>query len=118
MAVTSYRQFLKLSEERTVDETKRGRDMETFFRLCVAQTFQEGESTQILDPENCDQMNESLARIHANYNKNKYPCLRDTSFTGVTVEECKMILDCIVLERVESKPGSLVFPLLNFIRVK
>ncbi|XP_010154087.1 PREDICTED: LOW QUALITY PROTEIN: ubiquinol-cytochrome-c reductase complex assembly factor 2, partial [Eurypyga helias] len=47
---------------------------------------------QIADPETCDRMYESLVRIHTNYYKTKYPRLRDTSFTGVTVEDCKMIL--------------------------
>ncbi|KAG6931514.1 ubiquinol-cytochrome c reductase complex assembly factor 2 [Chelydra serpentina] len=37
-------------------------------------------------------MYESLVRIHTNFYKNKYPRLKDTSFTGVTVEECKLIL--------------------------
>ncbi|PKU33664.1 ubiquinol-cytochrome-c reductase complex assembly factor hypothetical protein [Limosa lapponica baueri] len=46
----------------------------------------------ISDPETCDRMYESLVRIHTNYYKNKYPRLKDTSFTGVTVEDCKMIL--------------------------
>nr|XP_014427116.1 ubiquinol-cytochrome-c reductase complex assembly factor 2 [Pelodiscus sinensis] len=47
---------------------------------------------QIADPATCDQMYESLVRIHTNFYKNKYPRLKDTSFTGVTVEECKLVL--------------------------
>ncbi|CAM5119645.1 unnamed protein product [Natator depressus] len=92
MAATRYRRFLKLCEEWPVEETKRGRDLGTFLRQRVAQAFREGESTQIADPANCDQMYESLVRIHTNFYKNKYPRLKDTSFTGVTVEECKLIL--------------------------
>ncbi|PKK19023.1 putative LOC102086138 [Columba livia] len=56
---------------------------------------------QIADPEACDQMYESLVRIHTNYYKNKYPRLKDTSFTGVTVEDCKMILATDVLKQME-----------------
>uniref|UniRef100_A0A8C0GU49 Mitochondrial nucleoid factor 1 n=1 Tax=Chelonoidis abingdonii TaxID=106734 RepID=A0A8C0GU49_CHEAB len=67
MAATRYRRFLKLCEEWLVEETKRGRDLGAFLRQRVAQAFREGESTQ-------------------------YPRLKDTSFTGVTVEECKLIL--------------------------
>ncbi|XP_043356226.1 ubiquinol-cytochrome-c reductase complex assembly factor 2 isoform X1 [Dermochelys coriacea] len=92
MAATRYRRFLKLCEEWPVEETKRGRDLGAFLRQRVAQAFREGESSQIADPANCDQMYESLVRIHTNFYKNKYPRLKDTSFTGVTVEECKLIL--------------------------
>ncbi|XP_010186257.1 PREDICTED: ubiquinol-cytochrome-c reductase complex assembly factor 2, partial [Mesitornis unicolor] len=60
-----------------------------------------GDSTQIADPETCDRMYESLVRIHTNYYKNKYPRLKDTSFTGVTVEDCKMILATDVLKQME-----------------
>ncbi|KAM7169416.1 ubiquinol-cytochrome-c reductase complex assembly factor 2-like [Macrochelys suwanniensis] len=47
---------------------------------------------QIAYPANCDQMYENLVRIHTNIYKNKYPHLKDTSFTRVTVDECKLIL--------------------------
>ncbi|KAF1403683.1 Ubiquinol-cytochrome-c reductase complex assembly factor 2, partial [Spheniscus magellanicus] len=83
MAATRYRRFLKLCEEWPVEETKRQRDM------------------GIADPETCDRMYESLVRIHTNYYKNKYPRLKDTSFTGVTVEDCKMILATDILKQME-----------------
>ncbi|MGH0161577.1 UNVERIFIED_CONTAM: hypothetical protein FKN15_041241 [Acipenser sinensis] len=92
MSATRYRRFLRLCEEWPIDETKRGRDLATFLRQKVALAFREGESTQIADPEKCDQMYESLARIHANVYKEKFPRVRDTSFTGVTVEECRVVL--------------------------
>ncbi|XP_009463975.1 PREDICTED: ubiquinol-cytochrome-c reductase complex assembly factor 2 [Nipponia nippon] len=56
---------------------------------------------QIADPETCDRMYESLVRIHTNYYKNKYPRLKDTSFTGLTVEDCKMILATDILKQME-----------------
>ncbi|XP_062997380.1 ubiquinol-cytochrome c reductase complex assembly factor 2 [Elgaria multicarinata webbii] len=101
MAVTRYRRFLKLCEEWPVEETKRGRDLGAFLRQRVAQSFREGENTQISDPVTCDEMFESLARIHTNYYKTKYPRLKDTSFTGVTVEECKMVLATDTLKQIE-----------------
>nr|XP_056701245.1 ubiquinol-cytochrome-c reductase complex assembly factor 2 [Euleptes europaea] len=101
MAVTRYRRFLKLCEEWPVEETKRGRDLGTFLRQRVAQAFREGENTQIADPVTCDEMFESLARIHTNHYKNKYPRLKDTSFTGVSVEECKMVLATDSLKQME-----------------
>ncbi|KAJ6659897.1 hypothetical protein lerEdw1_018353 [Lerista edwardsae] len=101
MALTRYRRFLKLCEEWPVEETKSGRDLGTFLRQRVAQAFREGENTQISDPVTCDEMFESLTRIHTNYYKNKYPRLKDTSFTGVSVEECKMVLATDSLKQME-----------------
>ncbi|KAK1338529.1 hypothetical protein QTO34_001646 [Cnephaeus nilssonii] len=46
----------------------------------------------VAEPEACDEMYESLARLHSNYYKHKYPRPRDTSFSGLTLEEYKLIL--------------------------
>uniref|UniRef100_A0A8C9QBT2 Mitochondrial nucleoid factor 1 n=1 Tax=Spermophilus dauricus TaxID=99837 RepID=A0A8C9QBT2_SPEDA len=53
---------------------------------------------QIAEPEACDQMYESLARLHSNYYKHKYPRPRDTTFSGLSVEEYKLILSTDTLE--------------------
>lgn len=92
MSATRYRRFLKLCEEWPRDEMKKGRDLGTFLRQRVASVFREGENTQIADPEKCDQMYESLARINSNTYRQRFPRVRDTSFTGVTVEECRLLL--------------------------
>ncbi|XP_071383106.1 ubiquinol-cytochrome-c reductase complex assembly factor 2 isoform X1 [Centroberyx affinis] len=92
MSATRYRRFLKLCEEWPRDDSKKGRDLGTFLRQRVASAFREGEMTQISDPEKCDQMYESLARINTNVYRERFPRVRDTSFTGVTVEECKLLL--------------------------
>ncbi|KAF6365598.1 ubiquinol-cytochrome c reductase complex assembly factor 2 [Rhinolophus ferrumequinum] len=73
MAASRYRRFLKLCEEWPVDETKRGRDLGSYLRQRVAQAFREGENTQ-------------------------YPRPRDTSFSGLSVEEYKLILSTDTLE--------------------
>ncbi|NWT20418.1 UQCC2 factor, partial [Vireo altiloquus] len=101
MAASRYRRFLRLCEEWPVEETKRQRDLGAVLRQRVAQAFREGENTPISDPEACDQMYESLVRIHTNFYKNKYPRLRDTTFTGVTVEDCRMILATDILKQME-----------------
>ncbi|NXN99090.1 UQCC2 factor, partial [Rhinopomastus cyanomelas] len=101
MAATRYRRFLRLCEEWPVEKTKQNRDLGTVLRQRVAQAFREGENTPITDPEACDQMYESLVRIHTNYYKNKYPRLKETNFTGVTVEDCRMILATDVLKQME-----------------
>ncbi|NWW24414.1 UQCC2 factor, partial [Falcunculus frontatus] len=96
MAASRYRRFLRLCEEWPVEETKRQRDLGAFLRQRVAQAFREGENTPA-----CDQMYESLVRIHTNFYKNKYPRLKDTTFTGVTVEDCRMILATDILKQME-----------------
>ncbi|XP_032740752.1 ubiquinol-cytochrome-c reductase complex assembly factor 2-like [Rattus rattus] len=101
MAALRYRRFLKLCEEWPVDETKRGRDLGAYLRQRVAQAFWEGENTQIAEPEACDQMYESLARLHSNYYKHKYPRPRDTSLSGLSVEEYKQILSTDTLEEFQ-----------------
>ncbi|XP_057241353.1 ubiquinol-cytochrome-c reductase complex assembly factor 2 [Malurus melanocephalus] len=101
MAASRYRRFLRLCEEWPMEETKRQRDLGSFLRQRVAQAFREGENTPISDPEACDQMYESLVRIHTNFYKNKYPRLKDTTFTGVTIEDCRMILATDILKQME-----------------
>lgn len=105
MSATRYRRFLKLCEEWPRDESKKARDLGTFLRQRVAGAFREGESTQISDPEKCDQMYESLARINSNVYRQKFPRVRDTSFTGVTVEECRVLLSGSVQQMDEEKKG-------------
>uniref|UniRef100_A0A8C9CCC0 Mitochondrial nucleoid factor 1 n=1 Tax=Phocoena sinus TaxID=42100 RepID=A0A8C9CCC0_PHOSS len=73
MAASRYRRFLRLCEEWPVDETKRGRDLGAYLRQRVAQAFREGENTQ-------------------------YPRPRDTSFSGLSLEEYKLILSTDTLE--------------------
>uniref|UniRef100_A0AAA9SKR4 Mitochondrial nucleoid factor 1 n=3 Tax=Bos TaxID=9903 RepID=A0AAA9SKR4_BOVIN len=73
MAASRYRRFLKLCEEWPVDETKRGRDLGAYLRQRVAQAFREGENTQ-------------------------YPRPRETSFSGLSLEEYKLILSTDTLD--------------------
>uniref|UniRef100_A0A8C2YPG6 Mitochondrial nucleoid factor 1 n=1 Tax=Chinchilla lanigera TaxID=34839 RepID=A0A8C2YPG6_CHILA len=56
------------------------------------------QACPIAEPEACDQMYESLARLHSNYYKHKYPRPRDTSFSGLSLEEYKLILSTDTLE--------------------
>uniref|UniRef100_A0A2K6GAV1 Mitochondrial nucleoid factor 1 n=1 Tax=Propithecus coquereli TaxID=379532 RepID=A0A2K6GAV1_PROCO len=76
MAASRYRRFLKLCEEWPVDETKRGRDLGAYLRQRVAQAFREGENTQ-------------------------YPRPRDTTFSGLSVEEYKVILSTDTLQEFQ-----------------
>ncbi|XP_039620748.1 ubiquinol-cytochrome-c reductase complex assembly factor 2 [Polypterus senegalus] len=101
MAATRYRRFLRLCEEWPRDASKQDRDLGTFMRQRIAVAFREGENTQIADPEKCDQMYESLARINSNFYKSKFPRFQDTNFTGVTAEECRMVLNTDNLQQIE-----------------
>uniref|UniRef100_A0AAZ3SKK3 Mitochondrial nucleoid factor 1 n=1 Tax=Oncorhynchus tshawytscha TaxID=74940 RepID=A0AAZ3SKK3_ONCTS len=128
MSATRYRRFLKLCEEWPRDESKKGRDLGTFLRQRVALAFREGENTQLSDPEKCDQMYDSLARINTNIYRERFPRTRDTSFTGVTVEECRMLLAtacsrwmkrrraCGKLSQSVSPPNQKMSPLRRFLK--
>ncbi|KAJ7999787.1 hypothetical protein DPEC_G00198050 [Dallia pectoralis] len=105
MSATRYRRFLKLCEEWPLDESKKGRDLGTFLRHKVAHAFREGENTQLSDPEKCDLMYESLSRINTNFNRERFPRIRDTSFTGVTVEECRMLLATGTMQQMAEQKG-------------
>ncbi|XP_020339255.1 ubiquinol-cytochrome-c reductase complex assembly factor 2-like [Oncorhynchus kisutch] len=107
MSVARYRRFLKLCEEWPRDESKKGRDLGTFLRQRVTHAFREGENTQLSDPEKCDQIYESLARINTNVYRERFPRTRDTSFTGVTVEECRMLLATGNMQQMNEKKKGL-----------
>ncbi|XP_037535259.1 ubiquinol-cytochrome-c reductase complex assembly factor 2 [Nematolebias whitei] len=113
MSATRYRRFLKLCEEWPRDETKKGRDLGTFLRQRVASAFREGENTQIADPEKCDQMYESLARINGNVYRQRFPRVRDTSFTGITTEECRMLLSESMQQSMDEEKKGLWKSLIN-----
>uniref|UniRef100_A0A4W5P3T5 Mitochondrial nucleoid factor 1 n=1 Tax=Hucho hucho TaxID=62062 RepID=A0A4W5P3T5_9TELE len=76
MSAARYRRFLKLCEEWPRDESKKGRDLGTFLRQRVTHAFREGENTQLSDPEKCDQIYESLARINTNVYRERVTCSR------------------------------------------
>uniref|UniRef100_A0A8C6GZ50 Mitochondrial nucleoid factor 1 n=1 Tax=Mus spicilegus TaxID=10103 RepID=A0A8C6GZ50_MUSSI len=59
------------------------------------------------EPEACDQMYMSLARLHSNYYKHKYPSPRATSFSGLSVEEYQLILSTGTLEEFQEMNKSL-----------
>ena len=77
---------------------KTDRNVGAYLWQWVAQAFQEGENTQIAEPEACSQVYKSLAWLHSNYCKHKYPHPRDTSFSGLSLEEYKLILSTDTLD--------------------
>ena len=74
------------------------RNLGTYLWQWVAQAFQEGKNTQIAEPAACSQVCKSLAWLHSNYCKHKYPHPRDKSFGGLSLEEYKLILSTDMLD--------------------
>uniref|UniRef100_A0A673JB91 Mitochondrial nucleoid factor 1 n=2 Tax=Sinocyclocheilus TaxID=75365 RepID=A0A673JB91_9TELE len=90
MAATRYRRFLKLCEEWPNDESKKGRDLGTFLRQRVASAFREGENTQVLPINSQASKRDGIVMLV--FVCFQFPRAKDTSFTGVTVEECRILL--------------------------
>lgn len=90
MATSRYRNFLKLIKEWPLDETKVGRDLGLIIRQRVSQGFKEGENSTV-DEAVCDKTYENLSRINADYYRRMYPRLKDTSASGLSVEECRVM---------------------------
>uniref|UniRef100_A0A3P8UPG3 Mitochondrial nucleoid factor 1 n=1 Tax=Cynoglossus semilaevis TaxID=244447 RepID=A0A3P8UPG3_CYNSE len=80
MSATRYRRFLKLCEEWPKQGTSKSRDLGSFLRQRVAAAFREGENTQ-------------------------FPRVKDTSFTGVTLEEYTLQTLLCVQQMDEQKKG-------------
>ena len=90
MAAARYRQFLRLIQEWPVDEMKAGRDLGALIRQRVADGFKQGESS-VIDEVQCQKKYESLVRLNSNQHKNAYPRAKDTTASGVSVEECQVM---------------------------
>ncbi|XP_072028061.1 ubiquinol-cytochrome-c reductase complex assembly factor 2-like [Amphiura filiformis] len=90
MAATRYRKFLQLIEQWPLDSSKKGRDLGMHIREMVAIGFKQGPATQI-NERKCDEMYEALQKMNTDYYRNKYPRLYQSSATGATLEECKIV---------------------------
>ncbi|XP_078677921.1 ubiquinol-cytochrome c reductase complex assembly factor 2-like [Branchiostoma floridae x Branchiostoma belcheri] len=86
-----YKQFLRLCQQWPLDSTKEGRDIAVAIRQGVAKAFKEGENTQV-NPVECDRVYTSLDRLNKGHWKNKYPRRKPTTFTGLTLEDYKLVL--------------------------
>eukprot|EP00058_Branchiostoma_floridae_P021055 XP_002606545.1 hypothetical protein BRAFLDRAFT_247423 [Branchiostoma floridae] len=86
-----YKQFLRICQHWPLDTTKEGRDIAVAIRQAVAKAFKEGENTQV-NPAECDRVYTSLDRLNNGHWNNKYPRVKPTTFTGLTLEDYKLVL--------------------------
>ncbi|CAK1583245.1 unnamed protein product [Parnassius mnemosyne] len=93
---TQYKKFTRLIAKWPLDSTKGDRDLGKFIRDKVKAAFETTEK-QNLDSELCNRQYNSLNRIADNYYKNKYKRLRTSTATGLSTEECNLILSNEVL---------------------
>lgn len=107
MAATRYRKFLRLAENWPVDPTKSGRDFGVLLRQKIASAFREGPNTKINERE-CDRKYEALVKINTDYNRKKFPRVRETSATGSTAEECNMVMATATIKEMEYMEKSIL----------
>ncbi|XP_078597564.1 ubiquinol-cytochrome-c reductase complex assembly factor 2-like isoform X1 [Branchiostoma floridae x Branchiostoma japonicum] len=86
-----YKQFLRICQHWPLDSTKEGRDIAVAIRQAVVKAFKEGENTQV-NPAECDRVYTSLERLNNGHWNNKYPRRKPTTFTGLTLEDYRLVL--------------------------
>ena len=105
-AASRYRKFLKLCEMWPVDTSKTDRDLGLYIRRRIAEGFRQGDASEI-DVAECDRIYNSLHRIASNHFRRKYPRLRDNTFSGLNLEDCRIMNSSDSLE--ESQSGKFKF---------
>ncbi|KAM3958853.1 ubiquinol-cytochrome c reductase complex assembly factor 2-like [Aphomia sociella] len=93
---TQYKKFTKLLAKWPVDNSKGERDLGKFIRDKVKAAF-ETTDKQKLDSELCTRQYNSLNKIADNHYRNKYKRTRNSTATGLSTEECNVILSNEVL---------------------
>lgn len=78
------------------------RDLGKFIREKVKVAF-ESTNKQDLDSEFCNQQYNSLNKLADNYYKNKYKRKHSSTATGLSVEECNLILSNEVLDYLKEE---------------
>jgi len=87
-AASRYRKFLKLCEMWPVDASKADRDLGLYIRRRIADAFRHGDASEI-DVAKCDRIYNSLHRIASNHFRRSYPRLRDNTFSGMNLQDCR-----------------------------
>lgn len=80
-----------------MDKTKQARTQVLTYGSTGLSEEREHPESKVSEPRACGQMYKSLAWLHSNYYKHKHPHLRDTSFSGLSVEEYKLIVSADTL---------------------
>ena len=100
-----YKKFLRLCEQWPLDKSKSGRDLGEHIREQVAKTFNRGEAT-IVNPEKCDRIYASLEKINSNYYQNTYSRVKDNNCSGLTLEQCTIIISNDTRDYLQSENAS------------
>lgn len=99
---TQYKKFTKLIAKWPVDSSKGERDLGKFIREKVKAAFETADK-QNLDSELCNRQYNSLNKIADNYYKNKYKRTKSSTATGLSTEECNLILSNEVLNYLKEE---------------
>lgn len=93
---TQYKKFIKLIAKWPLDVTKGDRDLGKFIRDRVKFVFESPEKHN-LDSEYCNRQYQALNRLADNHYRNKYKRTKSSTATGLSTEECNLILSNEVL---------------------
>jgi len=104
-AASRYRKFLKLCEMWPVDASKTDRDLGLYIRRRIADGFRQGDASEI-DVAECDRVYNSLHRIASDHFRRSYPRLRDSTFSGLSTEDCHTMNSTDGLELLQAKQSS------------
>lgn len=99
---TQYKRFTKLIAKWPLDATKGDRDLGKFIRDKVKVAFETSEKEN-LDTEFCNKQYNSLNKLADNHYKNKYKRASNSTATGLSTEECNLILSDEVLHYLKEE---------------
>ncbi|OWR51265.1 hypothetical protein KGM_214708 [Danaus plexippus plexippus] len=99
---SQYKKFTKLIAKWPIDNNKAERDLGKFIRDKVKAAF-EGGNSKNLDSELCTRQLSSLNKIADNHYRNKYKRIHDSSATGLSSEECNLVLSSEVLQYLKEE---------------
>lgn len=99
---TQYKKFTRLIAKWPVDPSKGERDLGKFIRDKVKAAFESSER-QNLDSELCTRQYNALNKIAENHYRNKYKRTHNSTATGLSTEECNVILSNEVLEYLKEE---------------
>lgn len=92
---SQYKKFTKLIAKWPLDSTKGERDLGKFIRDKVKTAFETDKRK--LDSDLCNKQYTSLNKLADNHYKNKYKRTNKSTATGLSTEECNLILSEQVL---------------------
>ncbi|XP_077286386.1 ubiquinol-cytochrome c reductase complex assembly factor 2 [Arctopsyche grandis] len=110
-SASRYRDFMRLLERWPLEPTKSGRDIGERIRECVKIAFNSEQFNG--DPKYCDQQYKSLKNLSDNSYANTYKRNKPYSSTGLTAEECKLLLSNESLEYLKKDDRGLISKLFN-----